>query len=149
MGWAKDQALKIAEEEQKLSEERKWQLHCADLIRRECPAFFEQLANQIETYVTEFNSVRMGDKVAIDRSDNSISVTKNTYPTVHISLDLVGCEIVMNTRTIEPNSEPRGNRNRMKFSVQSDGANLNLDGSNHDAIARRILLPVFNAFIPR
>jgi hypothetical protein len=87
MSWATDQALDLGRLREQQSHEREWQLHCAQIIKRDGHIFFKSLADQIEIYVKEFLLASGLDGLTIERKENplSVSVTKEPYPAIHVS----------------------------------------------------------------
>lgn len=145
MSWATDEAARIAAEQNKRAEERKWQMYAAGCIEREAPRFFELLADQIATYVAEFQSASAGaNTLVVDRTETSISVTRPGYPGIHAKLALMGPRVRYFERRVDATYAPTEVREDWRFSLVKDDVLLN--GSNHDDAARLFLGPVFRVF---
>jgi hypothetical protein len=147
MGWATEQATKIITEERRQAEERSWQIHCAAVIAREAPMYFNCLTAQIEEYISEFNAACVAT-VQFEKSELSVSVTKSDYPSRHVRLDLIEGGVRVYSRSIGYAEPPVDSQQAWRFHVQRDGVAINLDGASHDAIAKRVLGPIFQAFRP-
>jgi hypothetical protein len=149
MSWAAQEADKIASAERQLSDERTWILHCKEIVGREGPLFFAALSGQMEAYVREFNE-HLSSNIEVEKAEGMIAITKQAYPTRHVRLTLTDAGVGIYTRSMESYGRVTDDRrDTMRFAVERDGETVTLDGSNHEALARRILSSVFAAFSPR
>ena len=148
MGWATEEALKIAEDERKREADRCWQLHVNDIIKHDAPEAFKRISIQVREYAEEFNLARGGSPLSIETSENLISVTKADYPAVCVKLTFIQNGVQYWSREVASMMDPRDCEHLMAFSVKRDDQ-LYLDGTNHDEIARRVLGKIFGAFKPR
>jgi hypothetical protein len=55
MGWVTEKAKRISEKQRELQDARQWELHAAEVIKREVHLFFERICEQITQDVNEFN----------------------------------------------------------------------------------------------
>ena len=148
MGWATEEALKIAEDERKREADRCWQLHVNEIVKRDASEAFNRLSIQVREYAEEFNLARGYSPLSIETSENLISVTKAEYPAVCVKLTFIQNGVRYWSREVASMRDPIDSERLMSFSVKRDGQ-LYLDGTNHDEIARRVLGKIFGAFKPR
>lgn len=146
MGWATEQAQRIAEAEQREETRRRWQLHVASVIENEGPGFFDRLVGQIRVYVEEFNAARGETALTLDGSPFSLMVTKPSYPTICVRLQRAGGFVQYQQREVSQSGNVNVSEHRMDFSVSSADSSLLLGGRNHDDAAREVLERVFATF---
>jgi hypothetical protein len=152
MGWAAEEAAKIAEAEDREAKDRAWQLYVNQTVHAEAKPFFDKVAEQIEADVRDFNAARSSNGLRCERDAYSVTVYKEQYPSVRmqIAFNELRHVVTMTRETIEhPLSESASTQNQdLVFTVDGDGG-IHLGGTNYQSVARRVLQPVIDTFCPR
>ncbi len=152
MGWAADEAKRIADEKERLQKERDWSIRVGEIIKTEAPIIFDRLAGQIEADVDEFNAANGENVLRCERSSACVTVYKESFPTMTLELRFLENRNVIQLRR---QSVPRAVSTSydmttadLLFSVRPDGS-IFLNHSDHVRVAQDALRPVFAAFMPR
>lgn len=81
MGWAKDEALRIASAQERVQRDRDWQMHRESVISRDSPRLIKSLFERIESDVAEFNAAaRVHSKLRCEYRENDLKILKDAFP---------------------------------------------------------------------
>ena len=151
MGWATDEANRIAERQRSVQDARRWELHVAEIIKRDAKPFFERTCEQIEQDVSEFNQAHGKiDPIYYERFDcDHIAVSRrDLYPRALVELGLDPFAWQVKLRECHQ-SNPLGQRQESKtllnFSVDQK-SNISLDSTDIDGISKQVLTPILDAY---
>lgn len=147
MGWASEQARKLAEEAERRKTEQQYQMFAAATIKAAAPALFAQLGDQLEADVNEFNQARGAAEVSCTRTDGLIEITKAaSYPAFYVRLALrtEGPYVEIHQRRTLPNYEPNNFTERRDFRLDPKG-DVHLGAGDITSISQSVLAPVFSS----
>jgi hypothetical protein len=148
MGWAEDQAKKIADSEEQLQRDREWQLHATKLVMAEGPKIFEVLAGHLETLTDDFNRAYESDSLRCERSPaGSITITKQSIPQASLSLSYAESHVGLFQRVVRTVHDPVDRNESLSYAVERDGQ-VSLDSTiDIERLAQRLLGRLTELFI--
>ena len=80
MEWAQQQAIRIADEENAVRQNRESRLLRAEIVKNDAPTLFENLAGQIERCVAEVNFAIGEVRLQCEREPGYIALTQQRIP---------------------------------------------------------------------